>query len=69
MLRSTELVCIILELAQVRLPPVIAILPALTLPVVDIVFDPNQIKLADPSKGELLFSSMKSFLLKRGGKI
>jgi hypothetical protein len=34
-----------------------------------IVFDPNQIKLADPSKGELLFSSMKSFLLKRGGKI
>lgn len=34
-----------------------------------IVFESNQIKLADPSKGELLFSSMKSFLLKRGGKI
>lgn len=34
-----------------------------------IVFDPQQAKLADPSRGVLLFSSLKSFLLKKGGKI
>ena len=34
-----------------------------------IIFDPQQAKLADPSRGVLLFSSLKSFLLKKGGKI
>jgi hypothetical protein len=34
-----------------------------------ITFDPTQCKIADPMKGELLLSSLKSFLLKRGGKI
>jgi len=34
-----------------------------------IIFDPHQAKLADPSRGVLLFSSLKSFLLKKGGKL
>jgi len=34
-----------------------------------ITFEPTQCKIADPKKGELLLSSLKSFLLKRGGKI
>ena len=34
-----------------------------------IIFDPQQAKLAEPSRGVLLFSSLKSFLLKKGGKI
>jgi hypothetical protein len=34
-----------------------------------IIFDPQQAKLADPTRGVLLFSSLKSFLLKKGGKI
>ena len=34
-----------------------------------IIFDPHQAKLADPSRGVLLFSSLKSFLLKKGGAI
>jgi hypothetical protein len=34
-----------------------------------ITFDSSQCKIADPNKGELLLSSLKSFLLKRGGKI
>lgn len=34
-----------------------------------ITFEPTQCKIADPNKGELLLSSLKSFLLKRGGKI
>ena len=34
-----------------------------------IIFDPHQAKLADPSRGVLLFSSLKSFLLKKGGQI
>jgi len=34
-----------------------------------IIFQPHQAKLADPSRGVLLFSSLKSFLLKKGGKI
>ena len=34
-----------------------------------IIFDPHQAKLADPNRGEILLSSLKSFMLKRGGKI
>lgn len=34
-----------------------------------IIFDPHQAKLADPSRGEILLASLKSFMLKRGGKI
>lgn len=34
-----------------------------------IIFSPHQAKLADPSRGLLLFSSLKSFLLEKGGKI
>ena len=34
-----------------------------------IIFDPNQCKLADSSRGALLLASLKSFLLKKGGKI
>ncbi len=34
-----------------------------------ITFSPEQCKVADPDRGILLFASLKSFLLKRGGKI
>jgi hypothetical protein len=34
-----------------------------------IVFDPHQVKLADPERGGILLSDLKSFMLKRGGKI
>ena len=34
-----------------------------------ITFEPTQCKIADPTRGDLLLSSLKSFLLKRGGKI
>jgi hypothetical protein len=34
-----------------------------------IIFSPEQCKVADPDRGILLFASLKSFLLKRGGKI
>ena len=34
-----------------------------------IVFDPHQVKLADPERGSILLTELKSFLLKRGGKI
>jgi hypothetical protein len=34
-----------------------------------IIFDPHQAKLADPSRGDILLASLKSFMLKRGGKI
>ena len=34
-----------------------------------IIFSPHQAKLADPSRGLLLFSSLKSFFLEKGGKI
>ena len=34
-----------------------------------IIFKPEQAKLADPDKGELTFASMKSFMLKKGGKL
>ena len=34
-----------------------------------ITFKPDQAKLADPSRGTILMASLKSFILKRGGKI
>jgi hypothetical protein len=34
-----------------------------------ITFRPDQAKLADPSRGTILMASLKSFILKRGGKI
>lgn len=34
-----------------------------------ITFDPSQCKIADSTRGEILLASLKSFLLKRGGKI
>ena len=34
-----------------------------------ITFSPEQCKVADPERGLLLFASLKSFLLKKGGKI
>jgi hypothetical protein len=34
-----------------------------------IIFDANQCKIADPNRGMLLFASLKSFLLEKGGKI
>lgn len=34
-----------------------------------IIFDSSQAKIADPKRGLLVMSSLKSFLLKRGGKI
>lgn len=34
-----------------------------------IVFNPNQCKIADPNRGKYLFGSLKSFLLKNGGKL
>jgi hypothetical protein len=34
-----------------------------------IVFNPHQVKLADPSRGDIMLASLKSFMLKRGGKI
>jgi hypothetical protein len=34
-----------------------------------ITFSPEQCKVADPNRGLLLFASLKSFLLKKGGKI
>lgn len=34
-----------------------------------IIFDPHQAKLADPNRGDILLASLKSFMLKRGGKI
>jgi hypothetical protein len=34
-----------------------------------ITFKPESSKIADPDRGNLLFASMKSFLLKKGGKI
>ena len=34
-----------------------------------IIFNPEDAKLADPNRGNLMLASLKSFLLKRGGKI
>jgi hypothetical protein len=34
-----------------------------------IIFDPHQAKLADPNRGDIMLASLKSFMLKRGGKI
>jgi len=34
-----------------------------------ITFSPHQCKIADPNRGMLLFASLKSFLLEKGGKI
>jgi hypothetical protein len=34
-----------------------------------IVFEPNQVKIADPERGEILLTSLKSFILEKGGKI
>lgn len=34
-----------------------------------IIFNPEQCKVADPNRGMLMFASLKSFLLKKGGKI
>jgi len=34
-----------------------------------IVFEPENIKLADPDRGRLMLTSLKSFILRRGGKI
>jgi hypothetical protein len=34
-----------------------------------IIFDPHKAKLADPERGEILLSSLKSFQLEKGGKI
>jgi hypothetical protein len=34
-----------------------------------IVFDAHQIKLADPNRGSILLANLKSFMLKKGGKI
>lgn len=34
-----------------------------------IIFNPNQCKIADPDRGKYLFGSLKSFLLKHGGKL
>jgi hypothetical protein len=34
-----------------------------------VIFNPHQAKLADPSRGEVLLASLKSFMLKYGGKI
>ena len=34
-----------------------------------IIFDTHQAKLADPNRGDIMLASLKSFMLKRGGKI
>lgn len=34
-----------------------------------ITFDPHQSKLADPERGQILLASLKSFMLKKGGKL
>jgi hypothetical protein len=34
-----------------------------------IIFEPNQAKLVDPERGDILLASLKSFMLKSGGKI
>jgi hypothetical protein len=34
-----------------------------------ITFDPNQAKLADPNRGQILLASLKSFMLEKGGSV